>query len=86
MMLAIDIYLSHTSGLEFHLILDEVWPQLLQRRPRKVQSEQGNPPRDLSPPDKLFSHRNIAIRNLLHECSVRLIQHDMKVLHGMHAL
>jgi hypothetical protein len=24
MMLAIDIYLSHTSGLEFHLILDEV--------------------------------------------------------------
>jgi hypothetical protein len=91
MMLAIDIYLSHTSGLEFHLILDEVRVNFGLNSCSEGHAR-CNPNREThlatshSPPDKLFSHRNIAIRNLLHECSVRLIQHDMKVLHGMHAL
>jgi hypothetical protein len=35
---------------------------------------------------KLGRHRNIAVRNLLDELGIRIVQHDVEVLDSMHAL
>ena len=43
-------------------------------------------PRQPSLLGELLSHRDIAVRNLPQEHSVRPVQHDVEVLHCMHAL